>query len=310
MLAHPLHEPLDLERLVHEVVGAGRLQLADLVLFDHAGDADDANVVHALVAADPLADFLAVDVREHDVQHDQVGPVLLDHHAGVEAVVDAADLEPAVAIQRVGDQFDQFVVVVDDQHLSFAAFQGVGGNAVVPHERKKLFAGNAAKPAARHAKPLELPRVETADNRLLGDLADLGRFAGCKHGFHVDVFTILVKRVPERIVQPPEFCLSHYRKPLHIPKLYANSRLIRLCRHCRTCQLAVIIAIFPYLSIRVIFPYLSLRVSLSQAPFQMDHQHRQVGRRDAADAGGLGQIGRAHAGQLLPRLGPQVRHRP
>ena len=63
MLAHPLDEPFDLERLVHEVVGAGRLQLADLVFFDHAGDADDPHVVHALVAADPLADFLAVDVR-------------------------------------------------------------------------------------------------------------------------------------------------------------------------------------------------------------------------------------------------------
>ena len=48
----------------------------------------------------------------------------------------------------------------------------------------ELLARDAAKPAARHAKSLELPGIETANDRLLADLADLGRFAGRKHSFH------------------------------------------------------------------------------------------------------------------------------
>ena len=138
-----------------------------------------------LVAADPLADFLAVDVRKHDVQHDQVGMIFLDHHAGVEAVVDAADLETPVALQHVGDQLDQLLVVVDQQHLPLAAFQGVGGDAVVPHEHVELLAGNAAETAAGHAESLQLSRVKTANDRLLADLADLGRLAGREHCLHV-----------------------------------------------------------------------------------------------------------------------------
>ena len=100
-----------------------------------------------------------------------------------------ADLEAAVALQHVGDQLDQFLVVVDDQDLSLAAFQGIGGNAVVAHEREKLIAGDAAKPAARHAESLQLSRIETANDGLLADLADLGRFAGREHSFHIR-FTI------------------------------------------------------------------------------------------------------------------------
>ena len=73
---------------------------------------------------------------QHDVEHDQVGTIFLDHHAGVEAVVDAADFEAAVAFQHVDDQFDQFFVVVDDQDLPLAAFQGIGRDAVVAHEQR------------------------------------------------------------------------------------------------------------------------------------------------------------------------------
>ena len=97
-----------------------------------------------------------------------------------------ADLESPVAIQDVGNQFDQLHVVIDDQHLPLAAFQGVGGDAVVAHEHEELFAGNAAKTAARHAKTLQLPRIKTANNGLLRDLANLGRFARREHSFHVD----------------------------------------------------------------------------------------------------------------------------
>ena len=96
-----------------------------------------------------------------------------------------ADFEAAVLFQHVDDQFDQFLVVVDDQHLALAAFQGVGRNAVVAHEREQLLARNAAEPAARHAKALELAGIEATNNRLLADLADLGGFAGGEHSFHV-----------------------------------------------------------------------------------------------------------------------------
>src|SRR5947199_7438127 len=83
--AHAVDQLLDLERLVQEVVGPGQAQLLDLVLLDHAADAEDAHVFQGRVGADAVADLLAVDVGQHHVQHDQVGPVLLDHHAGVEA---------------------------------------------------------------------------------------------------------------------------------------------------------------------------------------------------------------------------------
>ena len=50
--------------------------------------------------------------------------------------------------------------------------------------REELIAGDAAEPAARHAKSLELSGIETANDRLLADLANLGRLAGRKHCFH------------------------------------------------------------------------------------------------------------------------------
>ena len=87
--------------------------------------------------------------------------------------------------KHVDDQFDQFFVVVDDQDLPLAAFQGVGRNAVVAHEQKKLIARNAAESASRHAKTLELAGVEAANNRLLADLANLGGFTGRKYCLHL-----------------------------------------------------------------------------------------------------------------------------
>ena len=82
---------------------------------------------------------------------------LLDHHSGVEAVIDGAEFKSHVALQRVGDQFDQLLVVVDDQHLPLAAFQLIGGDTVIAHEREELVSGDAAEPAARHAESFELP---------------------------------------------------------------------------------------------------------------------------------------------------------
>ena len=76
------------------------------------------------VLADQVADFFAVDVRQHHVEHDDVGAIFFDHHAGGEAVVGDADFEPAVVLQRVADQFHQILVVIDDERLAACRFPG------------------------------------------------------------------------------------------------------------------------------------------------------------------------------------------
>src|ERR1044071_9235261 len=73
-----IEELIDLEGLVQEIVGTGQAQVLDLVLFDHAADAQDADIFQGVVGPDAMAHFLAVDVRQHDVEHDQVGAVFLD----------------------------------------------------------------------------------------------------------------------------------------------------------------------------------------------------------------------------------------
>src|SRR5271166_6562693 len=68
--AHAVNQLLDVEGLVQEVVGSGQAQLLDLVLFDHAANAEDAHILQGRVGPDAVADFLAVDVGQHDVQDD------------------------------------------------------------------------------------------------------------------------------------------------------------------------------------------------------------------------------------------------
>src|SRR5690606_6848905 len=54
-------------------------------------------------------------------------------------------------------------------------------------------ARDAPEAAARHAETLETPGVKAADDGLLADLADLGRFSGGENGLH-DAF--LAKSLP------------------------------------------------------------------------------------------------------------------
>ena len=74
----------------------------------------DADVFERVVGPDAVADFLAVDVRQHDVQNDDVGAILFDQHAGVEAGLGDADLEAAVLFEHLGHEFDEFGVVVHE----------------------------------------------------------------------------------------------------------------------------------------------------------------------------------------------------
>jgi hypothetical protein len=144
--AHPVDESFDLERLVQEVIGSSETKFLDLVFLDHAGDAQHADIFQRGIGTHPLANFLAVDIGQHDVQNDQVRVVFLDHHAGVEAVLSDADLEASVVIQHFADEFDQFGVVIDQKHLALAALQGIRGDAVVLHEFVEGLAGNPAEP--------------------------------------------------------------------------------------------------------------------------------------------------------------------
>src|SRR5437899_4733311 len=185
--AHPVDQLFDVEGLVQEVVGARELELLDLVVLDHAADAQDADVFQARVGADTMANLFAVDVREYHVENDQVGPILFDHHAGVKAIAGHADLEAAILVENLGHELDQLGVVVNEQHFALAAFKGVRGDAIVLHEAVERFARNAAEAGSGHAESLELPVVEAADDGLLAHLADFGGFAGRENSLHTIV---------------------------------------------------------------------------------------------------------------------------
>ncbi len=183
-LANPGEQRFDVEWFLEEVVRTGVAELLNFVFFDHAGDTDDSDIVHRGIAADKPADFDAVDIWEHDVEYDQVWPEFLDHHASTETIVDAADIEAAVAFELVDNEFDQIFVVVDDEDFSLAAIEGIGGDAVVAHEGVQLVAGDAAEPATRHAESFKLTGIEATNNRLLANFTNFGGFASGEDGFH------------------------------------------------------------------------------------------------------------------------------
>jgi hypothetical protein len=183
-LADPLDQLLDVERLLHELVGAALEQVVDLVLVHHARHDDDLRVLERRVLADRLADHVAVDVRQHVVQDDQVGHELLRDHAGVVAAAGGLDLKSAIPLQHVHKQLHNFRVIVHDQDLGLAAVQRVRRNVVVLHELKERLARNPPKPAARNAETLESPAVEAANDRLLGHLANFRGLAGREDGLH------------------------------------------------------------------------------------------------------------------------------
>ena len=151
--------------------------------FDHAADADDFDVVQGRIAADPLADFLAVDIGKHDVEHDHVRMVFLDHHAGV---------EPLLATRTSKRPSDSSTSRISSTSSSSSStiralrchFPGHRWNAVFLHELIEDVPRDTAKSRARDAEPFELSRIETANDGLLADLTDLGCFARRKDRFH------------------------------------------------------------------------------------------------------------------------------
>src|SRR5262249_52644332 len=74
---------------------------------------------------------------------------------------------------------------VHDQRFALPAFEGIRGDAVFFHELVEDIARNPAELRAGHAKPLELAGVKAANDRLLADLANPGRFTRGVNRFHV-----------------------------------------------------------------------------------------------------------------------------
>ena len=101
------------ERLGDVVVAADREPL-DLVRGVVPGGEEEHRDVDA-VAAEPLRDRDAVEVREHDVEDDEVGPEVLDPGQRVPTVGRRGDLEALVA-ERGGHRVGDRRLVVDDQH--------------------------------------------------------------------------------------------------------------------------------------------------------------------------------------------------
>src|SRR5271157_833461 len=202
--ANPPHQFIDIERLVQEIVGARLAEILDLVLLDHSRNADDLDVRHRGIAANQFANRLPVDVRQHHIENDQVGMVLLGEHAGPEAVVDGLLLEPRIRGQYFRDQVDHGLIIVHDQNSPAAAFQSVGRDPVLFHEAKERLAGNSPKPRAGNPKAFQLSRVEAAYYGLLTDFANLRCLASRVHGLHVRVSPDLQDQGRSRTPSRPE----------------------------------------------------------------------------------------------------------
>ena len=181
-LTDSLQQMFDFERLVKEVIRSRGFQFLDSILFHHAGDAQNPDIVQIGVGPDDVTDVLSVNIRQHDVEDDQVWMVLFNHHSGPKAVVYGADFEPTIPFQNVADEFNELFIVIDDENLVFRVLQVINRNSVFPHESDQLIAGNTTESASRNAKSFQLARVEAANDRLLTDLTDLGRFTGREDG--------------------------------------------------------------------------------------------------------------------------------
>src|SRR5581483_176896 len=141
-------ELLRVERLGEVVVGA-EVEAGDLVLvLAFGGEHDDGRLSVAL--AEPARDLHAVDLRHHQVEHDQVGVDGADLLERLAAVVGRLDLV-ALGAQVELHQLDDVALVVDDEHGgSGADALAVHGYAICsPRQEMGLFRpGTPRAPAA------------------------------------------------------------------------------------------------------------------------------------------------------------------
>lgn len=142
--AHPAAELADRERL-RDVVVRSELEAEDLVeLLASSGEHDDRDVART---PEPLADLEAVQLGEHDVEHDEVHVLLLESLQRLLAVASLDNPVP-VALERVGEQRLDRLLVVDEEN-------GRGGL----HERKRwTFGPNASEIAAYYSRGMDAAR--------------------------------------------------------------------------------------------------------------------------------------------------------
>jgi len=180
-VANPLQKGVGRKRLLKEVVRSGFLQFGHLGGFDHSRDAEDLYRIQASIASNVLAHQFAVQIGQHHVQHNDVGAEFLHLHPCIKTVIGRAQFKPAVPLECIRHQIDQVLVVVDDQQLLLAAFQGIRRDTVFFHEVVEMVARDSAEPTPWNPKPLERPVVKATNDRLLTYLADLGRFPSREH---------------------------------------------------------------------------------------------------------------------------------
>ena len=109
--AHPAAELADRERLRDVVVGA-ELEPEHLVQLVVAGGQHDDR--HAARRPQALADLEPVQLRQHQVEHDEVEALLREPRQRLLAVARLDDAE-AVALERIGEELLNRVLVVDEQ---------------------------------------------------------------------------------------------------------------------------------------------------------------------------------------------------
>jgi hypothetical protein len=115
--AYARHQLLEAERLADVIVGAKR-ESVHPVGGGVTGGQEQHRDLGGFVRQPPV-DLEAVPVRQHHVQHDQVGPKRLRGAYRRAAVGRALDLEPLVA-KHGRDQLGDALLVVDDEHARWA----------------------------------------------------------------------------------------------------------------------------------------------------------------------------------------------
>src|SRR4029450_7352977 len=114
--ADPGHQLAEGERLGAVVVGAHLGPAHPVDLGVAGGEHEDR---HLADGPDPAAHVPAVEGREHQVEHDQVGPLGLEVAHGLAAVGGRPPLAP-LARQRLADRLEQRPLVADDHDLGHA----------------------------------------------------------------------------------------------------------------------------------------------------------------------------------------------
>jgi hypothetical protein len=109
--AHATAELADRERL-RDVVVRAQLEPEHLVELVVAGGEHDDR--HRALGAEPLADLEPVELRQHQVEHDEVDVLLREPRQRLLAVARVHDAE-ALALEREGEQLLHRVLVVDEQ---------------------------------------------------------------------------------------------------------------------------------------------------------------------------------------------------